>query len=665
MIIFLKYRPSIPSIYPAFILVIVLSIVSETYSYGNGRNGYSFFNLNHWGGFIGVESNYYYLGTTLKTGFSEKQNTTQFNGLFALDTESFIVHPNFLQFELGVLFRPGTRSDDFIVAPDQAHITTAERLNFRTDLFKQRTLNSNFYFNYDHSYIRRDFTTNIENLRKNLGASVNFRNPIVNFNFNYDYDNWLQDEIEFDRTYGSIRHNFRAQAHQNYGRNFVNKLTVNYTDFLRKYSNNNLLIQNKIFDANLNTRVMLKAPFPVNYFSLILYNNQYGYDQRNKFQILQNVSSPLTSTLTFNGNYNYNYFKVNYISSTTNTINLGLNHKLFQSLRSHVNFRLSDYDQTQFSQNDKDFRIGFNYTKDISVGRLNLSYEYGRFGRSTESLSNVQAIFNEPHQLNDGSVELLFNPDVFINTIVITDDAGVIVYQENYDYEIIERGNFTEIRRILGGQIPNGGRVLANYDHYRSGSYSYNSNNHRFFAGISFFNNFIEFSYSGNEVNFDNLYNVDYIVLKLISQRLVAFSLNFWGFSTGIEFDTFKSNIVPYESQRYFANYSEMLSRSITLSLSANYKNIYLVASNERQIFKDAVGRILFFISPASKLLLEGSYRSQRGYGLDLDLLKFRTEFQITYRAILVAIGAEVFDRTFIQEQRQFFNGYISIQRNF
>ncbi|MEN8191400.1 MAG: hypothetical protein ABFS12_01205 [Bacteroidota bacterium] len=636
---------------------------SEIYS--RGRNGYPFWVFNNLGGFVGLESNYYYLGTTLKTGFTEKQKTTQFNGLLSLDTESYILHPNFLQLGLGVLLRPGTRSDNFIVAPDQANITTAERVNFRADLFRQRVLNSNFYFNYDHSFIRRDFATNIENFRKNLGAGVNFRNPIVNFNFNYDYDDWLQDEIELDRFYASTRHNFRAQAHQNYGRNFTNKLTTSYTDFVREYSYNDLLIANKIFDANVNTRVSLTAPISINYYSLILFNKQHGYDRRDKFQILQNVSSPLTSTLTFNGSYNYNHFKVDQISSNTNSVDLGLNHKLYQSLRSHINFRFSDYDQTFYSQKDNTFEAGVNYTKTIYVGRLNLSYTYSRFGRSTESLSNVLSIFNEPHQLNDGSVELLINPDVFVNSIVVTDAAGIIVYQENFDYEIIERENYTEIRRILGGQIPNGGRVLVNYDHFRNSSYEYNSNNHRFFAGVSFLNNFIEVSYSGTEMNFDNLYNVDYVVLKLISQRIAALSFNFWGFSTGIEFDTFKSNIVPYESQRFFANYSEMISRSITLSLSSNYKSIYLTASRERQIFKDAVGRLLFMISPSSKLLFEGSYRSQRGYGLDLDLLKLKTEFQLTFRAIQLAIGAEAFDRTFIQEQRQFFNGYISIQRNF
>lgn len=658
-----KYRNNIFRI--TSIVLFITIIFSGTDIFPSGKSEYSFWNLNYMNGFIGLESNYYYQNTILKTGFNEVQNSSQFNGSLSFDTKSNILHPNFLEIELSALFRPGTRNDNFMVAPDQADITTAERIAFKTNLFNQRPMNGSFYYNYDHSFVRRDIATNIENFRKTLGASVNFRNPIVNFNFNYNYDNWLLDELELNRFYGSIRHNFRAQANQMYGKNFTNKLTLNYTNFLQMNSINSLLIGNKIFDANLNTRVLLDVPIPINYSSLILYNNQYGYDRRNKFQILQRVSSNLPSNLRFNGNYNYNYFKINSISSTTNSINFGLDHRLFQSLRSHINFRFSDFNQTMYSEKTDDFKVGFNYTKDISIGNLNLAYSYGRFGRTTESLSNVLSIFNEPHQLTDGTIELLYNPDVFTNTIVVTDENSIIIYQENFDYEIIAHGDFTEIRRIMGGQIPNGGRILVNYDNLRDNSFKYNSNNHKFFAGINFFNNFIEVSYSGNEVTFDNLENIRYVVLKLISQRVMALSFNFWRFSTGIEIDIFKSNIVPYESQRYFVKYDNKISNSVLFSLAANYRNTYLNASRQRQTFADGVGRVMFFLSMESKLMFEGSYRLQRGYGLDLELLKFKTEYQMNYRAVQISVGLELFDRTFIQETRQFFNGYIALQRNF
>jgi len=161
-----KYRKII---FQATTLVLFIVIIfSGTEIFPRGKTKFSFWNLNYMRGFIEIESNYYYQNTLLKTGFSEVQNSTQFNGSFS--------------------FRPGTRNDNFIVAPDQAAVTTAERIAFRTNLFSQRPLNGSFYYNYDHSFVRRDFATNIENFRKNVGGFVNFRSYIARFNFNYNYE---------------------------------------------------------------------------------------------------------------------------------------------------------------------------------------------------------------------------------------------------------------------------------------------------------------------------------------------------------------------------------------------------------------------------------------------------------------------------------------------
>ena len=73
----------------------------------------------------------------------------------------------------------------------------------------------------------------------------------------------------------------------------------------------------------------------------------------------------------------------------------------------------------------------------------------------------------------------------------------------------------------------------------------------------------------------------------------------------------------------------------------------------------------MFYLSRQSKLLVEGSYRFQEGIGIDLNLLKFKTEYQLSFRATQIAIGVELYDRTYIQETRQYMNGYISLQRNF
>ena len=661
-----KYRGIVFGIFSIMLVFNNMFISTEIYPRGNNKyNGYSFWNFNYAHGFIGLESNYYYLNTELKTGFIETQRSSQFNGSFSLDTKSSIIHPNFLEIELNGLFRPGTRNDNFIVAPDRTIVTTAERIGFRTNLFKQRPLSGSFYFNYDHSFVRRDFATNIENFRKNVGAFVYFRSYVANFNFNYNYDDWLQDELDLNRYYSSKIHNFRTDVTQSFGKNFDNKLTLNYGDFYRKYSYNNFIIANKVFDANLNTKFLLQMFVPVRYYSMIAYNKQIGYDNRNKFNVNQNLHTQLPYRLRFNAGYNYNYLKVNLFSSELHKINFELNHQLYNSLNTFISFDFTNYKQHLYLEKTNRFTLGFDYTKKIPFGNLRLSYSYSQYKRSTESNTNVNVIYSEPHQLTDGEIELLNNPNVFRNTIEVTDEKNIVVFQEGFDYEIIDHGEFFEIRRLPGGQIPNKGLVLVNYSFLMDNSYKFTSPNHHFLVGLNLFDNFLQFSYSGFEINYNNLENVRYIVLKWVSQRILSVTMNYAGFKTGMEFNSYKSNIVPYESVRYFAQYDHLLENTALLSLILNYKTLFLTDQNQRQNYADAVGRVMFYLSRISKLLVEGSYRFQEGIGIDLDLLKFKTEYQLNFRAMQLAIGVELYDRTYIQERRQYLNGYISLRRNF
>jgi hypothetical protein len=100
-------------------------------------------------------------------------------------------------------------------------------------------------------------------------------------------------------------------------------------------------------------------------------------------------------------------------------------------------------------------------------------------------------------------------------------------------------------------------------------------------------------------------------------------------------------------------------------SFRANYKSLLLNEQNQRQKFMDIVGRAMFFLTLKSKIVFESSYQFQEGLGINLNLLKFKTEYQTSFRAVQILVGLELFDRIYIQEERKYLNGYIAIQRNF
>lgn len=631
----------------------------------NKKISNSFWNLKSINGYLSLSGNFYKQKTTLNSGIVFEQISKQYNGILSLNTRSYIIHPNLIQLELNGIFRPGTRNDKFIITPSTTDVTIAEQLNLKAYIFKNLPINGGFNFIINHSFINRDFTSNVENNRKSIGVYFNYRNYFVPISLKYDFDNNRQDELELNRFFEYTRHNFNANFTNWLSSNINNRLIVNYSSILNKYSYNQSQVYNKIFDANFSSVGKVNLAIPINYLSTIWYNNNSGDNSENRIQVVQNISADLPYNLKFLSNYNYYFLSAKLISSKNNIISATLNHKLFQSLFSHLNFEYSNFKQNTFSEIIKTFQGGFNYTKEIPSGELNFSYEYSKSNKSKTSLNLSNVIINEKHNLIDGSIELLKNANVIMNSIIVSNFQNTIIYQENIDYEIIKHGEFLEIRRILGGRILNNAVVYIDYQYNQNDSYNYVSRQHTYSLRLLLFKNFLEISYYRNEISIGNEGNITSLSLRDISQRVVKISFNYNDFSAGFKYDTFRSNIIPYKTQEYFFEYNNMVVNTILISFTTNYRKQELIEDNEVLKFIDVVGRMTYYLNQKARILLKGSYRNQVGKGINLDLQNLKIEYQTNYRAIKLALGFELYNRIFLRDKINYFRGYIKLQRNF
>ena len=173
-----------------------------------------------------------------------------------------------------------------------------------------------------------------------------------------------------------------------------------------------------------------------------------------------------------------------------------------------------------YDEKNVKFGVGFDYTKKIPFGQLRLSYHYYRHNQENESEEVPRQILNEPHILLDGSPELLDKPYVDISSVVVKDNTGTIIYQENLDYILVERNNFVEVQRVLGGLIPNGGQILVDYVAIQPGSYSYDLNNHDVFLGFILFNRLVEVYYHGRFQDYTNVEQTEFLTLNYFSQNI-------------------------------------------------------------------------------------------------------------------------------------------------
>ena len=649
-----------------FIIIAMVIVFNGITIYPQGRStDYSFWNFKSINGSAGLEGNYFYKSTGLSSGFYEKQTSYELNGLISFMSSGFIIHPRFISLDLDGLFRLGARDDNYIVTPSETSITTTDRVILRISVFNGLPINGGIFCNYNHSYIKREYFSNIENNSIRLGTKFNYQNTFLPFTIGYDYNDWHQKEIELNRSYRTKKHNLRAQFYQSSGKFLTNKLFINYSDFDRTYSTSENVYSSRNFNADFSSRIRINGIVPINHFSLIGYNLQEGFAGRKKIQVLQNLITELPYNFRFLINYNFHTLDNYNISSAKHSFNTGINHQLFKSLKSFANYEYSIYKQNTFDETANKFQVGLNYSKKIPGGSINMTYNYGRYSEEQESKNPFHISTDEEHILDDNVITLLDNPEVVINTITVTDANNIITYQKDYDYEIIERGKFIEIRRIFGGQISNGATVLIDYQYFRDDSFSYNSSNHSYSLRVSLFDNLFEAGFSGNEISHDNVENIQFLTLKEISEKKYSLKMNYRGLSIGYEYDLFQSNIVPYKSFKIFGRFNYIFNNSILLSLNSNFRKMTMKDENEELEFWDIIGMMTCSISMSSKLVFEGSRRLQKGHNMDLELYKLKSEYQLSFRSIQIHTGLEFYRQNYINDIINYFNGYIKIKRNF
>jgi hypothetical protein len=122
----------------------------------------------------------------------------------------------------------------------------------------------------------------------------------------------------------------------------------------------------------------------------------------------------------------------------------------------------------------------------------------------------IGRIENERHTFPvppDPEVFFLNQPDVIIQTIVVTDVNNNQTFVAGVDYSIVQNGNRTGIQRIIGGNIPQGATVLVDYDAVPTAAGSYESLTENFGFRLSLWKDlwsiYARFSYFDNNAPSD------------------------------------------------------------------------------------------------------------------------------------------------------------------
>ena len=380
---------------------------------------------------------------------------------------------------------------------------------------------------------------------------------------------------------------------------------------------------------------------------------------------MERVNLNMPSNLRFSGGYNFNRLEDPFQTMSQNHINGNLNHRLYESLISDVYIDYSGIKHSIYDESNMKAGLGLNYTKKIPTGTLNLSYRYFRNYFKMTGVSAPLKILNEEHIVSDAKIIMLNRPYVDLSTIVIKDQTGAIIYQENFDYILTLRNNYIEIQRVMGGQIFDNQSVLVDYTAIQPGSYGYEADNNSFSTSIILLKKLIEIYYRGSFQDYKNLASTDFLILNYYDQNIFGGRIDVGFAGAGVEFDTYNSNVIPYKRYRYFIDLNWSFKSKFIVSLNGNVLDYKLIDNDVNQLHANINGKISYLFSRKTRIDLDGGYLSQRGRNIDLDLLTSKLEISTSLRQLQFRGGIEMYKRSYLNSSFTFAGTFVELIRKF
>jgi hypothetical protein len=626
-------------------------------------NNLKFWELKSLDGSIMLESYYRIQETLLKSNFNENQKSSIVSGQLSLNSKSFILHPNFLYMDFAVDFRPGLQKDNFLVIPDRSETRTMEKINFHSTFFQERPFSLNFFTNFIHNFINREYTSNVEIYHHNIGSSLLFRNYIIPISFNLSRDNWEQNEIESGRKFSTQKYLLSINLKKSFGEFDSHNFKYSYEDNKR---NNNIAdkIQTSISTANLKNSIYFNKDHSSSLKSFILFDARSGDRKIDRLQFNENMMLRLPYNFDIVSNFRNVNYKQEDMNYKQNNISTTINHRIYSSIQTSLKYEYNDLNHSSYHEFYNIKGVSANYKKKIPTGTLSLFYDYSIRNENRNSAPELLKVVDERIQLDDLTTVLLKNPFVKINSIIVTDLSKTVIYQENMDYVIVEQGNYIEIQRLPGGQIQNDQFVLLEYLTEKPLSYDFNTVNNAYGIYLMLFENTLELYARSYSQKFNDISLTENRIFKNIEQNVYGGKISYSFVTAGVEFTNFASNIVPFNSKRYYLNFSKTIDKTKFI-ISGKRREHTLTETDENQIFSDIAGKIIYQINNDSKIKIDGGYRVQEGREMDLTLLTARGEYLTKYRQIYFTLGFEMYKRNFSGEKINFNSGYLKIERLF
>jgi len=614
------------------------------------------------GGFS-IDGSYRYMEGTTNSIYNIQKSPLLSGGIF-INTRSYFYHPDFISLDIGGEYNPGLQQDDYLIIPDRSETRTYKSFNGKIEFFRGKKITLDAYVQYNDNFSNREGLTNIMSGNKRFGGSFLWSQKYAPIELFYEKGISDQEELGTIRSFKYYKEQYKGKISKSFSFRDYTEFIYFHDDFRSEemsYNNSrnisdNFKLKNKVYFDD-------QKRYSIN--SMIYSIKQVGTMAFNRFHLNENLSLNFPVNLTLSGNYSYLSSQYVENKSKQHSLKSVLSHKLFKSLTTSLIYEY--YNSSQYSYKDVSNRIGIDmiYTKNIPIGKLLFGINYNRSIINNVSRGYQLQVYDEKHILIDGEIHLLERPNAIIETIVVKDNSGTIIYQLGFDYILLELNTYIQIQRIPGGQIPNNGPVLVDYSILQEGSYQYHATNSGIQARLILFNKLIELYYKRFQQSFSNLVNTENVTLNYFIRNTYGINLEYKFASMGVELEKYNSSITPFNLWSYYFRIQGNAKGKLIYSLNCSYRDYHLLYNNTFQKYADVTGNVIYSFNSKAKLSLELGYRKQIGNGIDLDLLTCQLEFNLNYRDFSINSGVHLYRKIYLADDLNYSNVYIKLIRKF
>ena len=189
--------------------------------------------------------------------------------------------------------------------------------------------------------------------------------------------------------------------------------------------------------------------------------------------------------------YQYSFRKITSESSenSANSLDARLTHKLYENLTSTAGLSGSLSENGDRGEKTATGLFNTSYQRKLaSWGKLNLAAGVTPRYTTRTGASATTQVTNEGHTLSSATDTFLTQPDVDLNSIVVTNSGGTLIYVKNIDYQIDLIGRTVRISRLPMGAISDGQLVMVSYRYTSETAYDDLLLTQSYSAGIELFN---------------------------------------------------------------------------------------------------------------------------------------------------------------------------------